>query len=174
MRKLLLYIATSIDGYIAASDGSVGWLDEVPHPEGEDYGYAEFYAGIDTTLMGNATYQQVLGFGDFPYQGKENYVFSRQSYPNTEHVQFLQHDPAAFVNSLKHKTGGDIWLVGGGMLNTVMLDAGLIDEILLFQMPMVLGSGIALFPNAKQTPPLKLLRSSSHTSGVTLLHYAVG
>lgn len=174
MRKLLLYIATSIDGYIAKDDGSVGWLDELPHPEGEDYGYAQFYESIDTTLMGNKTYQQVLGFGDFPYQGKENYVFSRQSHPSAEHVQFVTDDPAAFVGLLKGQQGGDIWLVGGGQLNTVMLDAGLIDEILLFQMPVALGSGIALFPHARQTPPLKLLTHTSYASGVSLLHYAVG
>ena len=173
MRKLLLYIATSMDGYIAKSDGSVGWLDEVPHPEGADYGYGAFYAGIATTLMGNATYQQVLGFGDFPYQGKENYVFSRSAHPSTEYVKFVQSDPAAFVRALKKQPGGDIWLVGGGQLNTLMLDAGLIDELLLFHMPVILGSGIALFPGAKITPPVKLLTSESYTSGVTFLHYAL-
>lgn len=173
MRKLLLYIATSMDGYIAQSDGSVGWLDEVPHPEGADYGYGTFYAGIDTTLMGNATYQQVLGFGEFPYQGKANYVFSRQAHAAAEHVKFVQSDPAAFVSALKKAPGGDIWLVGGGQLNTLMLDAGLIDEVLLFQMPLVLGAGIALFPGARKTPPVKLLTSEHYSSGVTFLHYVL-
>ncbi|MEQ8713706.1 MAG: dihydrofolate reductase family protein [Cyclobacteriaceae bacterium] len=174
MRKLLLYIATSLDGYIAATDGSVDWLETVPNPDQSDYGYAQFYESISTTLMGNATYQQVLGFGDFPYQGKENYVFSRQSHPSTEHVQFVNQDPAVFVSGLKDQQGGDIWLVGGGQLNTLMLDAGLIDEILLFQMPIVLGAGIALFPGARMTAPLELLTSTSYASGVSLLHYALG
>ncbi|MEQ9302256.1 MAG: dihydrofolate reductase family protein [Cyclobacteriaceae bacterium] len=173
MRKLLLYIATSIDGYIAKPDGSVDWLEAVPNPDQSDYGYAEFYESISTTLMGNTTYQQVLGFGDFPYQGKENYVFSRRSHPSTEHVQFVNKDPTVFVRDLKEQPGGDIWLVGGGQLNTLMLDAGLIDEILLFQMPVALGSGIVLFPGANVTNPMKLLTSQSYGSGVTLLHYSL-
>lgn len=173
MRKLLLYIATSIDGYIAKPDGSVDWLEAVPNPDQSDYGYAKFYASISTTLMGNATYQQVLSFGEFPYQGKKNYVFSRQSHPSTMHVKYVNQDPTTFVKSLKKQSGGDIWLVGGGQLNTLMLDAGLIDEILLFQMPVALGSGIALFPGAKMTNPMKLSTSTSYASGVTLLHYAI-
>jgi dihydrofolate reductase len=173
MRKLVLYIATSIDGYIAASDGSVDWLETIPNPDQSDYGYADFYDSISTTLMGNKTYEQVLGFGDFPYHGKENYVFSKQAQGATEHVQFVNQDPAAFVQNLKKQMGGDIWLVGGGHLNTLMLDAGIIDEILLFQMPVVLGDGIALFPDAKTSEPLHLLKSTSYKSGVTLMHYSL-
>ncbi|MEM8895188.1 MAG: dihydrofolate reductase family protein, partial [Bacteroidota bacterium] len=84
---------------------------------------------------------------------------------------FRPHDHIKFTNKLKDALEANIWLVGGGQLNTLMLDAGLIDEILLFQMPVVLGKGLPLFPDAKQSQPLKLLSNKSYTSGVTLLHY---
>jgi dihydrofolate reductase len=80
MRKIVLYIAASLDGKIARKDGDVKWLDEFSDPEQMDYGYNDFLNSIDTTLMGNNTYKQLLGFGiDFPYRGKTNYVFTRNA-----------------------------------------------------------------------------------------------
>ena len=171
MRKLILYIATSADGYIATEDESVAWLEEVPNPEQSDYDYAEFYDSVSSLIMGNKTYQQVRSFGEWPYMGKESFVFSRSEQQAYEHVRFVTDDHIRFVEDLKADTGSGIWLVGGGQVSTLALDAGLIDEIMLFQMPVMLGSGLPLFPGAKQTKPLKLIESKSYASGVTLLHY---
>jgi dihydrofolate reductase len=148
MRKMILYIAASLDNYIARADGKVDWLEapELRLP-GEDYGYAEFYRSIDTTLMGNRTYQAIQGFDvPFPYPDKTNYVFTRsENFPESGEVTYISGDVAAFVRALKEKPGGDIWLVGGGQINTLMLEQGLIDRMILTLIPVLLGDGIPLF-----------------------------
>ena len=142
MRRLKLYTAVSLDGYIAGPNGEIDWLDV----GGDlDYGYAEFYESIDTTLMGSLTYRVALSVPDFPYPDKTNYVFTRSAPPDTEHVRFVSGDIAGFVRSLKEEPGEAIWLVGGGQINTIMLNAGLIDEVVLTLFPLVLGHGIPLF-----------------------------
>ncbi|SOD94753.1 dihydrofolate reductase family protein [Spirosoma fluviale] len=173
MRKLILYIATSLDGYIARADGRVDWLESVPNPDQLDYGYADFLATIDTTLMGNATYQTILGFGgDFPYPDKTNYVFSRQrGQADTAFIRYVEEDPATFTAHLKNQPGKDIWLVGGGQLNTVLLNAGLIDQFIITLAPVSLGAGIPLFgPDAVETP-FKLIKSESFETGFVQVVY---
>ncbi len=146
MRTLSLYIATSLDGFIARSDGRVDWLDAVPNPDQLDYGYGAFLASIDTTLMGNNTYQTILGFGgDFPYAGKINYVFSRSEHPDAPFIHYVSEDPVAFVRRLKQTDGNGIWLIGGGQLNTILFNAGLIDELIISIAPVILETGIPLF-----------------------------
>ena len=99
LRRLKLYIAASLDGYIAGPNGEIDWLDVAGDL---DYGYAEFYASIDTTLMGSSTYRVTLSVPEFPYADKTNYVFTRSSPPpDTEHVRFVSDDVAGFVRSLK-------------------------------------------------------------------------
>ena len=149
MRKLKLYIATSLDGYIAGPNGELDWLKAAGDL---DYGYRDFYASIDTTLMGNATYQVTLTVDTFPYPEKTNYIFTRSTPPDTPHVRFISGNVAAFVRALKEAPGKDIWLVGGGQINTIMLNAGLIDELILTVFPLVLGRGIPLFaPDATRS-----------------------
>lgn len=150
MRKLKLYIAASLDSYIAGPNGEIDWLEV----GGDlDYGYQEFNSSIDTTLMGTATYQLTLTFDDFPYPDTTNYVFTRgMPPPDTAYVRFISGDIAGFVRSLKEQPGKDIWLIGGGQINTVMLNEELIDEIILTLFPLVLGEGIPLFaPGAKRS-----------------------
>ncbi len=148
MRKLILYIAASLDNYIARPGGDVEWLNskELQLP-GEDYGYGDFYRSIDTTLMGRRTYQQILGFDvPFPYPDKSNFVFTRSvSRADKGDVNFVSGDVAAFVRALKERPGLDIWLVGGGQINTLLLENGLIDRLILTLIPVFLGDGIPLF-----------------------------
>ena len=101
--------------------------------------------------MGSSTYKLTLTVEQFPYADKVNYVFTRGAPPpDTANVRFISRDIVSFVESLKSLPGKDIWLVGGGQINTVMLNAGLIDEIILTVFPLVLGDGIPLFaPGAK-------------------------
>ena len=152
MRRVSLYTAMSLDGLIAGPNDELDWLLEYPSDDGEDYGYQELYDSIDTTLIGNATYRVTLKSDEPPYQDKTNYVFTRGPLPPaTAHAEFVSGDIAGFVRTLKAGAGRDIWLVGGGQINTVLLNAGLIDEMILTILPLVLGEGIPLFaPGAEQ------------------------
>jgi dihydrofolate reductase len=175
MKKLICYIATTLDGFIARPDGNIDWLTSIPMEEGNDYGYAEFMAGIDTTLMGNATYEDVLSMGEFPYVGLKNYVFTRKTnHPPAEHVEFVSGDIAAFVRGLKEQEGKDIWLVGGGKINAVMLEAGLIDELIVSVIPQVLGRGIALFEGANAEAKLTLVSHKVFPNGIVQTKYTIG
>lgn len=142
MRKVKLFVATSLDCYIAKKDDNIDWLFT-----GGDYGYDDFYSSIDTTLTGYLTYKQVLGFGvPFPYPDKTNYIFSRNhKQEDNNPVIFVSTDPAEFVRKLKEEKGKDIWLVGGGQINTILFNANLIDEMIISIHPVILGEGIPLF-----------------------------
>lgn len=173
MRKVKLYIAISLDGRIAKPDGNLDWLHSVPNPDNTDHGYAEFISGVDTTLMGNRTYKEVLGFGvEWPYRDKTNYVFTRQKdLRDNEQVKYVNDDIPGFVRKLKEQDGKDIWLIGGGEINTVLLNAGLIDEMLVFVMPVVIGKGIAIFEGDVAETQLKLKDVLQYASGAVRLTY---
>ena len=192
MPKLKLYIACSLNGKIARADGSVDWLEEIPNPDKLDFGYEEFYDSVDTTIQGYSTYAQIISWGiPFPYAGKKNYVITRNpDRADTEYVEFISEDPVGFVRGLKAgegsalETAKDIWLIGGGQVNTLFLNAGLIDELILFIMPVVLPDGIDLFSggpygidlpgNATAISPMQLLKSRNWSNGVMELRYKSG
>ena len=168
MRKLKLYIAASLDSYIAGPKGEIDWLEAGGNA---DYGYQEFYTSIDTTLMGNSTYPLTLTVDKFPYPDTSNYVFTRGTPPpDTAHVRFVSGDIAAFVRSLKEQSGKDIWLVGGGQVNTVMLNEGLIDEIILTIFPLVLAEGIPLFAPGAMRSSFKTVGCETFESGLIQWH----
>jgi dihydrofolate reductase len=167
MRKIILYIATSLDGFIAREDGNIDWLTGFSSPEGEDYGYKDFLAGIDTTLLGYNTYQQTLTFeGGFPYPEHRNYVFSRSNHEETSFVRFVKKDISAFISELKAEAGKNIWLIGGGALNGYFMKNGLIDSIILSIIPVILGSGIKLFGEYEGTVPLTDISTRQYPNGV--------
>lgn len=168
MRKLKLYIATSLDGKIARKDGSIDWLPSLTE---EDYGYQEFYNSIDTVLMGYKTYEVCLGFGEWYYKDKTSYIFSRDLQKNCiPQAQLIMQNPARFAEELKSTTGKDIWLVGGGEIITLLHDAGLIDEYIIAFIPLILGEGIELFPGITRQENLHLARHNVYKNGVTLMY----
>ncbi len=165
MRKLVLFIASSLDGYIAGGDEQIDWLFT-----DQDYGYSNFYDSIDTTISGYKTYRLSLSFDSFPYPDKKNYVFTRDSSrSDTELVQFISGDIVQFTRELKQQPGRDIWLVGGGEINTVMLDAGLIDEIVLSIHPVIVGQGIPLFGGAPALRHFTTLDTTTFSTGLVQL-----
>jgi len=166
-------MAISLDGKIARLDDSVDWLDTIPNPQKTDYGYFDFYATIDTTLMGYKTYAHVLTLAEnFPYPDKKNYVFTnKQNLENTEFVEFINTDHINFLKDLKTKEGKDIWLIGGGIMNTTLWNENLIDEIYLHVMPIILGDGIPMFASNSLEKQLTLTHSKSYESGVMELVY---
>lgn len=175
MRKTKLYIAVSLNGKIAKPDGGVDWLDAIANPEQQDYGYSGFYASIDTTIQGNNTYQQIMSWDiEFPYAGKKNYVLTSKKEPkDTEHVEFISENHADFIRQLKKENGADIWLVGGGKTNTLLLNEGLIDEVHIFIMPIILSGGIELFEGIPNETLLKLVQTKSYSTGVVQMIYHI-
>jgi dihydrofolate reductase len=175
-RKLNLYIATSLNSRISTADGSVAWLETIPHPKDEDYGYQEFYKTVDTTIMGYSTYAQLKGWDiPWPYKDKKNYVITRKKdLPLDDEVEFISSNHAQRVNELKNEAGKDIWVVGGGQINTMMLNAGLIDQIYIHIMPIILNGGIELFEAIPDLQNLELISSKPYSSGVMELRYKVG
>ena len=167
MRQIILFITTSLDGYIARSNGAIDWL-----LTDQDYGYTEFLASIDTVLMGRKTFEQVLSFeGNYPYPDKKNYVFSNQAQFNPAPYATLIHENAkAFVEQLRQSEGGNIWLVGGAGLVHFFLTNQLLNEIRLFIHPLLLGSGISLFSEIPTTS-LHLIESKSYSSGMVEMRY---
>jgi dihydrofolate reductase len=178
MSKVKLYIAISLDGKIAKPGDDVSWLDEIPNPDQSDYGYYAFYDRIQTVIMGNATYKFVQNMGiEYPYKGKTSYVVTRDtSLTDNEEVQFVSGTAIIdLVQSFKNKGAGegDVWVVGGGQLNTLMLNANLIDELMIYVMPIVIGEGIPLFGKGLDQKMLTLKSSQVFKSGVTELIYNI-
>lgn len=175
MKKIKIYIAISLNGKIAKADGSVDWLESIPVPEGSDYGYSDFYNSIDTTIQGNSTYKQILGWGiEFPYKDKTNYVLTTDtSLVDNENVSFISKDHIETIKTLKNESGKDIWLIGGGHANAMLMNAGLVDQIYIHIMPIVLDKGIDLFGTLLKDTHLELLQNKSYETGVMELIYDV-
>ena len=177
MRKIIVYIATSADGYIARKDGAVDWLDR-PRTAG-DYGIGKFYKSIDTILWGRKTYEMVL---QFQTEGKEypdiggikNYAFSRRPPRKVARgFEFVKEPIKKFAKRLRAQKGRDIWMMGGAGIIASFLDEGEIDEFIIHVIPVFIGEGIPLVAPSRRTVPLKLLSSKKFSDGVVRLHYAV-
>jgi dihydrofolate reductase len=169
MRKIKLFIASSLDGFIARHDGSIDWLFT-----DADYGYSDFLKSVDTVLMGRKTYDKVLTFGEYPYKDKKNYVFSQNPGVKRRHngVEFIA-DIVEFGRELAKSDGKDIWLVGGSDVISIFLNASLLDEIVLSIHPIVLSKGIPLFKNVLMPVNLKLQNSIPYENGLVQLHYII-
>ncbi|KOP78773.1 dihydrofolate reductase family protein [Cytobacillus solani] len=171
-RDLVLFIAMSLDGYIATKDESLEWLFNV---EGEgDNGYSDFYETVDTVLMGKKTYDWMTRHvpGEFPYKNKKCYVFTRSSIEDTEDVKFINDDIVRFTNKLKNQEGRNIWLVGGGELLQSFVEKKLVDEIILTVAPTIIGKGIPLFKEGDYQLDLTLKGTKKYNQFVEL-HYGV-
>ena len=170
-KRIILYIAISLDGFIARKDGSVDWLS--PYENGpEDYGYNEFYKKIRTVIMGNTTYKQVLSFGDFPYKGKDCFVFTKnKDNLKDENVTFISKSAKDFISQLNLREDENVWLVGGASIVDEFLKFDLIDEFIITLIPILLGEGIPLFKGKLNEKRLKLIDVKSFNSGLVQLHY---
>lgn len=157
-RKVILFIATSIDGYIADQDGGVGWLDTATEFVEEDQSYEAFYAGVDTVILGRTTYDQVvneLSPDDYPYKDVTSYVLTSRETKDLTNIHFTNEPVVDLVKRLRSEAGGDIWIVGGSSVVMPLVKENLIDEYQLSTMPIILGQGISLFQEMADSLILK-------------------
>ncbi|GAB4149080.1 MAG: dihydrofolate reductase family protein [Patescibacteria group bacterium] len=172
MSKVILYIAVTVDGYIADKDGGVDWLQEFQVSK-YDYGFEDFYADIGSIVMGSITYEQVLSFGvEWPYSGVKTYVLSHRELPAaTDSVSFYHGDLTELVERLKYE--GNIWLVGGGQVVSQFINLNLVDEIQLAVIPVLLGKGIPLFREFANHLKLELTQNQVFDNGAMLVKYRI-
>lgn len=174
MSKTKLFIATTLDGFIARENGSLDWLHSFPNPVQLDYGYHDFLTTVDTIVMGRKTYEEILSFGiDWPYEEFSTYIVtSDENYTTkTNNTYTLSDMDKKAISDLKDKSEKGIWLVGGGTLITSFLNLGAIDEMTLSIIPVILGKGIRLFPNEPKEAQFKLQTNEVFKTGVVNLVY---
>lgn len=168
---IVYYVASSVDGFIGPQDGSLDWLSRF---EGgaEDYGYRKFYASVDSVLLGRRTYEQSLGFGKWPYEGKRCWVFSRQKLgAPPAGVTVTMDSPRDVARQMKSEKLRRAWLVGGGELAGAFRAEGLIAEYIISVVPVMLGKGIELFGGNGAHEALTLVESQRYASGIVQLRY---
>lgn len=174
MSKIKLYIASSIDGFIAREDGSLDWLFALPNPNKIDHGYKAFLDTIDTVIMGRSTYEEVLGFGvEWPYAHCRTFIVTTDSNyeVKTENTDILSEISTEKISEIRKQSQKNTWVIGGGKVITGFLNLGEIDEMILSIIPIILGRGIKLFPDAPKETSFKLEDAQTFETGVVNLKY---
>ena len=173
MRKLAIFIATSLDGYIAKPGDDLSFLKSV-EKEGEDYGYGEFIANVDTIILGRKTYEWVLKeIGPSHYDNGERDVdiITRTERPSFGKIKFHTGSPDDLVQKLKTEKGQKIYCDGGAEIINDLLESDLIDEFILSIIPVLVGNGTRLFKDGRPEQLLELVRVKTYDTGLTQLHY---
>lgn len=173
MRQVSLFIAMSLDGYIADSSGGVDWLAGQDRDEETFDAYSEFVKDMDTVIMGWNTYHQIateLSPDQWVYEDLTSYVVTHRTLPSQEGIRFVREDPAELVKRLKEEAGAGIWICGGANLIQQLVQADLIDCYYITVIPTILGSGIRLFGTAQGERKLRLSKTRSY-NGMTDLIY---
>lgn len=172
MKKIILYIAASIDGRIADLDGGIEWLSQFPITEEMNYGYKEFITSIDTIVMGGRSWREMSNMDAMgAYADKSVYVVSHQNWGEKENIKFITENVSERIAALRNDLGKDIWLFGGGELISILLAADLVDEIRITYIPVILGQGISLFPEQAKESHWKLSESKSYGNGTLKVVY---
>ena len=170
-RKVILYISMSLDGYIATKDNSLEFLSIVEQ-EGEDYGYNEFVESVDTVIIGRKTYEKVIAMGyEYPHVDKDVYIITRTERPSIGNFKFYTGELTTLVNSLKNRSGKNIYCDGGAEIANELIINNLIDEFIISVIPILLGDGIKLFKDGRPEQKLQLVSSKQFNKGLTQLHF---
>src|SRR5690606_2726766 len=173
MRKISLFIAVSLDGYIAKPDDDLSFLKLV-EKEGEDYGYTKFTETIDTLIVGRNTYDYVLkniGSSHYDNGQRDVYVITRTERPNVGRTTFYTGDLTELVKRLKSENGKNIYCDGGAEVINELLKHNLIDEFIISVVPVLLSNGTRLFKDGRPEQILKLVTAKTFETGLTQLHY---
>ena len=167
------HIAASIDGFIADREGAIDWLKPFEHL---DFRYGDFIAGVSVAVMGRRTYEQIIGFGGaWPYHRQTTLVVTgralRSPPPN---VEAWHAGIPALAGHLRALRGGDVWIVGGAMLQTELIDLGALDRLEIYIMPVLLGRGLPLFRRLISPRAAKLRMAETLAGGIVRLDYRLG
>ena len=169
MRKVILNVAVSLDGFIEGAHGEYDWCFT-----DQDYGMTDFFKRIDTLFLGRKSYELIAGGSDGSFEKMKQYVFSTTlSEIKDKNTIIINADVESNVNKIKNEPGKDIWLFGGASLLTTFLNEGLVDELMLAVHPIMLGSGKSLFQNIQRTITLQLTDSKTYNTGLVQLFYNV-
>jgi len=174
--RVSVFIATSLDGYIARADGSLDWLEaqNARIPPGEDCGYADFMADIDVLIMGRETFDKVSSFPEWPYAGKRVIVLSHRplSGPYVRYVESQAGEPGEILSALNSERARHVY-VDGGQTIQAFLRAGLVDDLVVTCIPVLLGGGRRLFGELKTDLLLETVSSRSYPFGFVQTAYRV-
>ena len=171
--KAVVYIAVSLDGFIARRDGSLDWLPGADgSAEGQDYGFGAFMETVDTLVMGRRTYEKVLTFGEWPYRVPVVVLSSRPPAGQRPGVEWMSGAPHEVVERLSAR-GAKLLYIDGGVTIQRFLDAGLIDRLILTRVPVLIGNGIPLFGPLRKDIPLRHVETRSFATGLVQSVYDV-
>lgn len=173
MRTVILYLAISLDGYLADETCGVDWLVGEQADHTGDYGISAFLTQVDTVLMGYRTYRQVaeaLSPGHWPYSELQTYVLTHRQLSEQKGISFISGAPEVLITQLKSQPGSNIWICGGAELAHSLICSGCIDEYRISVIPTLLGGGIRLFFGEHPPIPLHLVETKSENGIVELIY----
>ncbi|HEU4716404.1 MAG TPA: dihydrofolate reductase family protein [Bacteroidia bacterium] len=170
-RKIILYIAASVDGYIAKPNDNLDFLSIVQQ-EGEDYGYGDFIRSVDTVILGRKTYDWVMKqVPVFPHADKTTFVITRTEKPSIGRTNFFTGHLHELITRLKNEEGKNIFIDGGAEVVNALLKENLIDELIISVIPVLLGEGVRLFSDGRPEEKLELVSAKPFRKGLVQLHY---
>ena len=174
--KASVFIATSLDGFIARPDGEIDWLGDPPTEGADDYGYEKFMDTVDVLVMGRNTYEKVLTFGGWPYGAKPVVVLSSRTLHIPERiatsVETMSCSPAELVGRLSERGAKHLYIDGGRTIQQ-FLDAGLIQRLIITRIPVLIGSGIPLFGPLQRDIKLRHIETHVFSNGLVQSEYEV-
>jgi len=172
--KIFVYIAASIDGFIARKNGDLDWLP-AGEEGGEDFGYAEFMSTVDYIVMGRNTFEKVLTFGGWHYDKKVIVLTSRDlDIPPelVDKVEALHLSPRELIHEMERRGAKSIYLDGGVTIQRFLRES-LVDEMIITTIPILLGEGLPLFGKLEEDVKLELLKSQSFKNGFVQNKYRI-
>ena len=171
--KTTVYIATSLDGFIARKDGQIDWMMNIENPTGDDYGYADFISTIDVIVMGRDTFEKVLSFSGWPYE-KRVFVLSTtlKDVPNhlKKKVHLLSMTPTELLNHLVKEGYSSLYVDGGNTIQRFLRE-DVIDELIVTRIPVLIGSGIPLFDQLDHDLVFQHIETKIYPNGLVKSHY---
>ncbi|MFA7419124.1 MAG: dihydrofolate reductase family protein [Melioribacteraceae bacterium] len=169
----IVYIATSLDGFIAKKDGGIDWLFEIPNPDGSDFGFSEFMKNVDAVVMGRNTFELVMTFDEWLYT-KPVFVLSEtlKSLPRSlaDKAEILNGNPESIVKELNSRGYKNLY-IDGGITIQKFLKQELIDEVIITKIPILLGEGIPLFAGLTREQKFEHVKTEVYNNALVKSHY---